>query len=113
MWDVTRDLQTPTFMQTATFPLLLPPWSARYFMHGNIYNAPFNDSKALGPRSRPNYSAHAACYSSIQELCLCWSLRLDTPCTWNYYPCHQSSRRDDFRQDSLANPSTDAIREHC
>ena len=25
MWDVTRDLQTPTLMQTATFPLLLPP----------------------------------------------------------------------------------------
>src|SRR6218665_3850516 len=20
-----------------------------------------------------------------------------TPCTWNYYPCHLSSRRDDFR----------------
>jgi len=32
--------------------------------------------------------------SPIQELCLCWPLRLDTPCTWNYYPSHLSRRRD-------------------
>src|SRR6218665_695667 len=52
-------------------------------------------------RSRPNYSADAGCYSQIQELCLCWPLRLDTPCTCNYYPCHQSSRRDDLRLSCL------------
>jgi len=30
------------------------------------YNAPFSDSEAL----RPNYYAHAGCYSPIQELFL-------------------------------------------
>jgi len=50
---------------------------------------------------RPNYPAHAGCYSPIQEFCLCWPLRLDTPCTWNYYPCHLSSCRDDLRLSCL------------
>src|SRR6218665_2576889 len=50
---------------------------------------------------RPNYSAHAGCYSPIQVLCLCWPPRLDTPCTWNYYTCHLSSGRDDLRLSCL------------
>ena len=86
MCDIMRDLQTTTFSQTPPSP---GAWStlctAVY-----IYNTPFSDSEAL----RPYYSAHAGCYSPIQELCLCWPLRLDTPCTWNYYPCHLSSRGD-------------------
>src|SRR6218665_3219885 len=48
-----------------------------------------------------SYSAHAGCYSPIQKLCLCWPLRLDAPCTWNYYPSHISSRRDDLRMSCL------------
>ena len=83
MCDVTRDLQTPPLLQTTTFSQTPPyPWSVKYFMYTvrplTIYDPPFSDSEAL----RPNYSAHADCYSPIQELCLCWTLRLDTPCTW-------------------------------
>src|SRR6218665_2674234 len=42
-----------------------------------------------------------AAYSPIQQLCLCWPLKLDTPCTWNYYPSHISSRRDELRLSCL------------
>jgi len=52
-------------------------------------------------RSRPKYSDHAGWYSQIQELCLCWPLRLHTPCTWNYYSCHLSSSRQDLRLSCL------------
>src|SRR6218665_3831000 len=51
--------------------------------------------------SRPNYSAHAGSYGPIEELCLCWPFRLDTPCTWNYYSCNLSSRRDDLKLSCL------------
>src|SRR6218665_2828035 len=52
--------------------------------------------------SRPKLSrACGLLYSPIQGLCLCWPLRLETPCTWNYYPCHLSSRRDDLRLSCL------------
>src|SRR6218665_472480 len=71
-------------------------WSVKYFMHGRKTLITC-DSEAL----RPNYFAHAGCYSPIQELRLCWPLRFDTPCTWNYYPCHLSIRRDDLRLSSL------------
>src|SRR6218665_3037960 len=99
MCDVTRDLPTPPLLQTATFFRLLPPLELEvlYARPQNIYNAPFSYSETL----RPNYSAHAVCYSSIQERCLCWPLRMDTTCTWNYYPCHLSSRRDDLRLSCL------------
>jgi len=64
-----------------------------------MYNVSFSDLEAL----RPNYSAHAGCYSPIQELCLFWPFRLDIPCTWNYYSCHLSNRRDDLRLSCLLN----------
>src|SRR6218665_3928020 len=71
------------------------PWSVKYFMHGHkIF---LTRHSVIQRRSRPNYSAHPGCYSPIQELCLCWPLRLVTLCTWNYYPCHLSSHRDDLR----------------
>jgi len=41
--------------------------------------------------------------------CLCWSLKLDTPCTCNYYACHLSGRID--HTVLFANPSTGAVRE--
>jgi len=72
------------------------PWSVKYFMHGRkIF---IMHHSVIQKRSRNNYSAHAGCYSPIQELCFCWPLRLDIPCTWNYmyYPCRLSSRRDDL-----------------
>ena len=71
------------------------PWSVKYFMRGR--KTFLTRHSAIQRRSRPNYSAHAGCYCSIQELCLCWPLRLDTPRTWNYYHCHLCSRRDDLR----------------
>src|SRR6218665_2759297 len=112
MCDLTGDLQTPPLLQTATFSQTPPSlWSLKYFMHG--HKTFITRHSVIQTRSRPNHSAHAGFYSPIQELCLCWPLKLDTPCTWNYYPCHLSSRRDDFRQDSVANPSTDAVGEHC
>src|SRR6218665_3756725 len=92
MCNVTHDLQTPPILHTATFSPLL--WSVKYFMH----DAPFSDSEKL----RINYSAHAGCYSQIQELYLCWPLRLDTPCIWNYYHLELlSSRSDDLRLSCL------------
>jgi len=65
---------------------------------------------------RPNYSAHAGCYSLAHELCFCWPLRLDNPCTWNYYRCHLSSRRDDLRLSCLLTQTLMPLRpfrEHC
>jgi len=94
MCDVTRHLlQTATFSQT---PLSPGAWrtlctSVKHFIrcHSVIQRC-----------SRPNYSAHAGC-NPIQELCLCWPLRLDTPCTWNYYPCHLSRTRHNLRLSCL------------
>jgi len=57
-----------------------------------MYNAPFSDSEAL----RPNYSAHAGCYSLIQKLCLCWPSDWTLPAPGIYYSHHLSSRRDDL-----------------
>src|SRR6218665_3568751 len=83
------------------------PWSMKYFMHG--HKTFITRHSVIQWYSRPNYSTHEGCYSPIQELCLCWPLRLAPPCTWNHYPCHLSRRGDDL----FANPSTDAVREHC
>ena len=85
-------LQSATFSQTPPSP---GAWSrptlctaVKHFitLHSVIHR-----------HSQHNYSRHAGCYSPIQELCLCWPLRLETPWPWNYYPCHLSSRRDDLR----------------
>src|SRR6218665_454377 len=94
MCDVKRDLQTPPPFQTTTFSQT-PPWSVKYFMHGRKTFITLHS--VIQRRSRPNYSALAGCYSPIQVLCLCLPLRLDTPCTWNYYTCHLSSRRDEVK----------------
>src|SRR6218665_1984917 len=75
------------------------PWSVKYFMHSR--KTFITRHSVIQRCSRPEHSVHAGCYSPIQELCLCWPLRLDTPCTWIYYPCHQSSRRDDLRLSCL------------
>ena len=74
MCDVKRDLQTPPPFQTTTFSQT-PPWSVKYFMHGRKTFITLHS--VIQRRSRPNYSALAGCYSPIQVLCLCWSLRLD------------------------------------
>src|SRR6218665_1583578 len=81
------------FFKLPYFLRLLPP------PHGLITF--ITRHSVIQRRSRPNYSVHAGCYSPIQGLCLCWPLRLDTPCPWNYYPCHLSSRRDDVRLSCL------------
>ena len=82
------------FFKLPHFLRLLPPLHDRktFIMRHSV----------IQRRSRPNYSAHAGCYSPIQGFCLCLPLKLDTPCTWNYYyPCHLSSRRDDVRLSCL------------
>src|SRR6218665_346730 len=68
------------------------PWSVKYFMHGRkTFITPHS---VIQRRSRLNYSEHAGCCSPIQELCLCWPLLLDTPCTTNYNPCHLSGLKN-------------------
>ena len=64
-------------------------WSVKYSMHGRKTFITRHSVIQIIPRMR------AAIV--VQELCSCWPLRFDTPCTWNYYLCHLSSRRDDFR----------------
>src|SRR6218665_4206723 len=52
------------------------------------------------PDLHVNYTAPAGCYRLMHELCLCWPLIeivFHTPCTWNDYPSHLSSRRGDLR----------------
>ena len=81
------------------------PLSVKYFMHGR--KTFITRHSVIQRRFYPNYiySAHAGCYSPLQELSLCWPLRLDTPCTWKDYPCHLSSRRDDLRLSCLLTQS--------
>src|SRR6218665_526759 len=51
------------------------PWSVKYFMHG--HKTFITRHSVIQRCSRPNYSAHAGCYSPIQGLCLCWPSDLD------------------------------------
>src|SRR6218665_1650002 len=81
------------FFKLPHFLRLLPP------LHGR--KTFITCHSVIQRRSQPNYSSHAGCYSPIQGFCLCWPLKLDTPCTWNYYSCHLSSRRDDVRLSCL------------
>jgi len=70
MCDITRDLQTPPFCKLPHFLRLLPPLE-----HEVLYARPqtfVTRHSVIQMRSRPNDSAHASCYSPIQELCLCW-----------------------------------------
>src|SRR6218665_3367951 len=53
-------------------------WSVKYFMHGR--KTFIKRHSVIQRRPQPKLFG---CYSPIQELCLCWHLRLDTPCTWN------------------------------
>src|SRR6218665_2325932 len=100
MCDVTRDLQTPPFLQTAICTFSETPHfpgGVKYFMHGcktfiTRHSVNQKRSELISPRMRA---------AIIQELCLCWPLRLDTFCTWKNYSCHLSSRRDDLRQSCL------------
>src|SRR6218665_2410565 len=69
------------FCKLPHFLRLLPPLERevlyacrKTFITRHAFSAP----EAL----QPNYSAHAGCYSPIQELCLCWPPSLDTPCVW-------------------------------
>jgi len=93
MCDVTRDLQTPPPL--ANFHIFSDSfllWSVKYFMH--VRKTFITRHSVIQRRSDLIIPRNAGCYSPIQELCLCWPLRLNTPCTWNYYPCHLSSRGD-------------------
>src|SRR6218665_4179534 len=68
-------------------------WSVKYSMHGRKTFITRHSVIQIIPRMR------AAIV--VQELCSCWPLRFDTPCTWNYYLCHLSSRRVDLRLSCL------------
>ena len=100
MCDVTRDLQTHPLLQTATFSQT-PHFPGACSTLCTAVKTFITRHSVTQRRSQPKYSAHADCYSPIQELCLCWPLSLDTPCTWNYYSCHLSSRRDVLRLSCL------------
>src|SRR6218665_2293093 len=100
MCDVKRDLRIPPFCKLPHFSDSSLHWSVKYFMHGRktfMTRHSVHDSEAF----RPNYFAHAGCYSPIQVPCFCCPLRLETPCARNYYSCHLSSRRDDLRLSCL------------
>src|SRR6218665_2347671 len=43
-------------------------WSVKYFIHGS--KSFITHHSVIQRRSQPDYSAHAACYSPTQELCL-------------------------------------------
>src|SRR6218665_3297227 len=99
MCDATRDLQTPPpFANCHIFSDVFLLWSVKYFMH--VRKTFITRHSVIKRRSELIIPHNAGCYS-CQELCLCWPLRLDTPCTWNYYPCHLPSRRHDLRLSCL------------
>ena len=64
MCDVTRDLQTPPFLQTAICTFSETPHfpgGVKYFMHG--CKTFMTRHSVIQRRSRPKYSAHAGCYN--------------------------------------------------
>ena len=76
MCDVMRDLQNPPLCTLPYFFRLLP------LLEREVLYARRKTFLTHHSEAQPTYySAHAGCYSPIQELCFCLPLRLDTPCT--------------------------------
>jgi len=114
MCDVSRDLQTPPLLQTATFsqiPLFPGAWSKPYFMHSrktfitrhSVIQRRFD---LIISRMRAIVQSKSFAYVGSTD----WTL----PAPGTIIPvCHLSSRGDDLRLSPIANPSTDAVTKHC